>query len=111
MENISTLREYQYDSLTGEIIVRSGENCECIGYTTLIEAPALVETVFIPRPIDIMITQVYEYSYGDENKPRLILPEKIQYNSDNVIITFAKKLSKIRVNMMFVCGYEHIGIT
>ena len=107
MDLISTLREYQYDSLTGVVISRSGTNCECTGYTTTIDSPNLVETIHLARPIDIMVTQIYEYSYGEEHKPRLIIPEKIQYSGDKVIITFAKKLDKVRVNMMFVCGYEH----
>jgi hypothetical protein len=110
MEPISTLHEYQYDSATGDLVIRDGTNCSCIGTTKIIENPELVETILLSRPIDVMLTQVYEYSYGDENKPKLIIPEKIQHNSDHIIITFSKKLTKIRVNIMYVCGYEYVSL-
>ena len=111
MDFISTFKELQYDSETGELVVREGKDCRCIGLTTTLEAPELFHVIKLPRPVDIMITQVYEYSYGPANKPKLIIPEKIHYTGNSVEITFGEKISSIvRFNIMYVCGYEYGGV-
>jgi hypothetical protein len=113
MDFISTFKEVQYDANTGDLVLREGKDCSCIGYTTTAISPPLVYTIELPRAVDVLLTQVFEYSYGVENKPRMIIPERITYSGSSVTVEFGQQIEPevlIRFTMIYVCGYEYVSL-
>lgn len=106
MDFISTLKELQYDSVTGETVIRDGKNCKCTAHSIKIDSPKLTEVVTLPRSADALVSQVFECL--DDGTLSLLIPENIDYNESTVTIEFAEAVNNpIRITTMFVCGFDY----